>query len=180
LTEWLAEGRWDGIRAQLIARPGGIWRWSRGEEPMAGRVPEVEAAALALPQVALGGERLARGAQVRRSSPMPRRIQRKTIGPKLLKEVPVVFLAYDLLEYQGEDWRQRPLEQRRPALEGVVEQAAQPTLRLSPITDARDWPALAVLRDGSRERGVEGLMLKRRASPYRSGRVRGDWWKWKI
>lgn len=147
---------------------------------MAGRFPEVEEAALALPEVVLDGELLAWDEQVLPFSQMQRRIQRKTIGPKLLKEVPVVFLAYDLLEYQGEDWRQRPLEERRIALARVVEQAAQPALRLSPITDALDWPALAALREGSRERGVEGLMLKRRASPYRSGRVRGDWWKWKI
>ena len=180
LTHWLAEWKWDGIRAQLIARPGGIWLWSRGEEPMAGRFPEVEEAALALPEVVLDGELLAWDEQVLPFSQMQRRIQRKTVGPKLLKEVPVVFLAYDLLEYQGEDWRERPLEERHIALQTVVEQAAQPALRLSPITDARDWPALAALREGSRERGVEGLMLKRRASPYRSGRVRGDWWKWKI
>ncbi|HIZ51889.1 MAG TPA: cisplatin damage response ATP-dependent DNA ligase, partial [Candidatus Pseudomonas excrementavium] len=180
LTEWLAEWKWDGIRAQLIARPGGIWLWSRGEEPMGGRFPEVEEAALALPEVVLDGELLAWDEQVLPFSQMQRRIQRKAIGPKLLKEVPVVFLAYDLLEYRGEDWRQHPLEERRSALEAVLEETAQPALRLSPMTDASDWPTLATIRESSRERRVEGLMLKRRASPYRSGRVRGDWWKWKI
>ncbi|WP_150305721.1 ATP-dependent DNA ligase [Pseudomonas saliphila] len=180
LHQWLAEWKWDGIRAQLIARPSGIWLWSRGEEPMGGRFPEVEEAALALPEVVLDGELLAWDADVLPFSQMQRRIQRKTVGPKLLKEVPVVFLAYDLLEHQGEDWRHKPLEERRNALDAILAEAAQPALRLSPMTDASDWPALATIRESSRERRVEGLMLKRRASPYRSGRIRGDWWKWKI
>src|SRR5690606_22635635 len=149
-------------------------------EPIAGRFPEAEAVALALPEVVLVGQLLAWDELVLRCWQMRRRILRKMILLLLLNELPVVLLACDLLSFQGNDWRKRPLALRHRALEGVVEQAANPALRLSPITDARDWPALAVLRDGSRERGVEGLMLKRRASPYRSGRVRGDWWKWKI
>src|SRR5690554_3647368 len=150
LSHWLAEWKWDGIRAQLIARPGGIWLWSRGEEPMAGRFPEVEEAALALPEVVLDGELLAWDEQVLPFSQMQRRIQRKTVGPKLLKEVPVVFLAYDLLEYQGQDWRQKPLEERRAVLETVVAAAAHPALRLSPMAQADDWPVLATMRDSSR------------------------------
>src|SRR5690606_14907796 len=142
--------------------------------------PEVEEAALALPEIVLDGELLAWDTDVLPFSQMQRRIQRKTVGPKLLKEVPVVFLAYDLLEYQGEDWRDKPLEERRAALETVVAEAAHPALRLSPMAEADDWPALATIRESSRERRVEGLMLKRRTSPYRSGRVRGDWWKRKI
>lgn len=180
LSDWHAEWKWDGIRAQLIARPSGIWLWSRGEEPMAGRFPEVEEAARALPDAVLDGELLAWDEQVMPFSQMQRRIQRKTLGPKLLKEVPVIFLAYDLLEYQGRDLREQPLEERRAVLERIIFDAAQPALRLSPLVSASDWPALAALRGDSRERLVEGLMLKRRASPYRSGRVRGDWWKWKI
>ena len=180
LTEWHAEWKWDGIRAQLIARPNGIWLWSRGEEPMGGRFPEVETAALTLPEVVLDGELLAWDADVLPFSQMQRRIQRKTVGEKLLREVPVIFMAYDLLEYQGKNWRDRPLEDRRAALEKVIADSADPALRLSPMVRGTDWEALASLRAGSRERMVEGLMLKRRASPYRSGRARGDWWKWKI
>ncbi|SDT16803.1 DNA ligase-1 [Halopseudomonas xinjiangensis] len=180
LHEWLAEWKWDGIRAQLIARPAGIWLWSRGEEPMAGRFPEVEAAAKLLPEVVLDGELLAWDTDVMPFSQMQRRIQRKTVGDKLLHEVPVVFLAYDLLEDAGVDWRDRPLEERRARLEAILAEVDHPALRLSPAADAADWDALVVMRESSRDRRVEGLMLKRKQSPYRSGRPRGDWWKWKI
>ena len=180
LSDWQAEWKWDGIRAQLIARPNGVWVWSRGEEPMAGRFPEVEAAAGALPEAVLDGELVAWHDKVLPFSQMQRRIQRKTVGEKLLREVPVAFLAYDLIEYQGRDWRARPLHERRAALETLIADAGEPALKLSPLVDAPDWPALAALRADSREHQVEGLMLKHRDSPYRSGRVRGDWWKWKI
>ena len=180
LSDWQAEWKWDGIRAQLIARPNGVWVWSRGEEPMAGRFPEVEAAAGALPEAVLDGELVAWHDKVLPFSQMQRRIQRKTVGEKLLREVPVAFLAYDLIEYQGRDWRARPLHERRAALETLIADADEPALKLSPLVDAPDWPALAALRADSREHQVEGLMLKHRDSPYRSGRVRGDWWKWKI
>lgn len=178
--DWLAEWKWDGIRAQLIARPGGIWLWSRGEEPMNGRFPEVEAAATALPEVVLDGEMLAWGTDVLPFSQMQRRIQRKTLGEKLLREVPVIFLAYDVLEYQQQDWRERPLRERRELLEKLLAANGDTAIRISPRVSAAEWSALASQRDTSRERMVEGLMLKRLDSPYRSGRVRGDWWKWKI
>ncbi|MCC4307047.1 ATP-dependent DNA ligase [Alcanivorax marinus] len=185
LTDWQAEWKWDGIRAQLIARPADaepnqVWLWSRGEEPMAGRFPEVEAAAGALPEVVLDGELVAWKDGVLPFSEMQRRIQRKKVGDKLLREVPVAFLAYDLLEYQGRDWRSRPLSERRAALETLIADTDAPALKLSPTVRADDWAALAALRENSREHRVEGLMLKRADSPYRSGRVRGDWWKWKL
>lgn len=177
---WLAEWKWDGIRAQLIARPGGVWLWSRGEEPMNGRFPEVESAAAHLPEVVLDGEILAWDGGVLPFSQMQRRIQRKTIGEKMLREVPVIFLAYDVLEYQQQDWRERPLGERRALLEELLAGRGETAVRISPSVTASDWHGLAQLREESRERMVEGLMLKRLDSPYRSGRVRGDWWKWKI
>lgn len=180
LQGWLAEWKWDGIRAQLIARPGGTWLWSRGEEPMNGRFPEVEIAAVDLPEVVLDGEILAWNEGVMPFSQMQRRIQRKTIGEKLRREVPVVFLAYDVLEYRQEDWRERPLRERRALLEALLAMAEETAIRLSPTVTAADWAGLAAKREQSRERMVEGLMLKRLDSPYRSGRIRGDWWKWKI
>ncbi|MEH6567266.1 MAG: ATP-dependent DNA ligase [Halopseudomonas sp.] len=180
LHEWLAEWKWDGIRAQLIARPEGVWVWSRGEEPMNGRFPEVEAAAAELPEVVLDGEILAWDTAVLPFSQMQRRIQRKTVGAKLLREVPVIFLAYDVLEYQQQDWRERPLRERRALLERLLAEHTQQAIRLSPAVNAAEWTELATHREGSRERRVEGLMLKRLDRPYRSGRVRGDWWKWKI
>ena len=128
----------------------------------------MEAAAGALPEAVLDGELVAWHDKVLPFSQMQRRIQRKTVGEKLLREVPVAFLAYDLIEYQGRDWRARPLRERRAALETLIADAGEPALKLSPLVDAPDWPALAALRADSREHQVEGLMLKHRDSPYRS------------
>ena len=111
---------------------------------------------------------------------LQRRIGRKTLSRKMLQEVPVVLLTYDLLEWQGEDWRSRPLLERRGQLEALLLPLASPQLPLSTIVPAATWDDLTVARASSRERNVEGLMLKRRASAYRVGRKRGDWWKWKI
>ena len=85
-----------------------------------------------------------------------------------------------LLEWAGEDWRERSLTERRAQLAAVLNAAASPQLPLSEVVDAASWPDLVSLREESRARGVEGFMLKRRSSPYRVGRKRGDWWKWKV
>jgi DNA ligase-1 len=98
----------------------------------------------------------------------------------MLQEVPVVLLVYDLLEWEGEDWRSRPLAERRKGLETLLLPLASPQLPISVIVEAQSWDDLTAVRAGSRERNVEGLMLKRRTSPYQVGRKRGDWWKWKI
>jgi DNA ligase-1 len=110
---------------------------------------------------------------------LQRRIGRKRVGAKLLAEVPVVFLAYDLLEHAGGDVRHRPLAERRAALAGILPDGPG-ALSLSPVLQASDWAAYAALREESRERGVEGLMLKALDSPYGTGRQRGLWWKWKV
>ena len=111
---------------------------------------------------------------------LQRRIGRKLLSRKLLEEIPVIFLAYDLLELDGEDVRDQSLEWRRKKLEEIVGTLAHSQLLLSPIVEAVSWENLALIRAESRERYVEGLMLKRRSSPYRVGRQRGDWWKWKV
>jgi DNA ligase-1 len=181
-ADWLVEWKWDGIRAQLIRRGETVALWSRGEERLDGRFPEVEAAAWNLPSgTVLDGEILV----WRDGRPMPftalqKRIGRLKPGAKSLAEQPVAFLAYDMLEMDGADWRERSMSERRVALEDIVGALAHPSIPLSPAVVADDWPALATLRDSSRERGVEGLMLKRLTSPYRAGRRRGDWWKWKV
>jgi DNA ligase-1 len=108
------------------------------------------------------------------------RIGRKNITKKNLNEVPVGFIAYDLLEYGGEDWRNRPLTERRARLEAVVTAVSHPLLQLSPVIAFDEWAALVSAREGARERGSEGIMLKRKSSVYQVGRKRGDWWKWKI
>jgi DNA ligase-1 len=181
IAEWQAEWKWDGIRSQLIRRQGKVFLWSRGEELVTDRYPEIAEAAGRLPEgTVLDGELLSwKEGAVLPFAHLQRRIGRKTLTKKLLADVPVIFLAYDLLEYDGVDWRDRPLFVRREQLERIVATVSEPLL-LSPIVRAETWEALAEQRSESRARLVEGLMLKRRDSPYRVGRQRGDWWKWKI
>ncbi len=181
-AQWQVEWKWDGIRAQLIRRQGETFLWTRGEELVTDRYPEVAAAAEQLPDgTVLDGELLPWSeGQVMPFAQLQRRIGRKSIGKKLLAEIPVVFLAYDLLEIAGKDWRERPLHERRSKLEVVVSELNSNTVLLSPRAEADSWSALAELREESRARMVEGFMLKRSDSPYRVGRQRGDWWKWKV
>ena len=113
-------------------------------------------------------------------SALQTRIQRLKPGPKALANAPARVLAYDLLELEGQDLRECPLAERRAMLAGLLEATAHPLLRLSPEVIAPGWDEAATLREEARVRGVEGLMLKRRDSPYRHGRKRGDWWKWKV
>jgi DNA ligase-1 len=180
IAEWQAEWKWDGIRAQLIRRQFRTFLWSRGEELITDRFPELEAAGASLPEgTVIDGEVM----PWKHGVPLPfaqmqRRIGRKLLNNKILSEVPAVLVCYDLLELAGEDVRERPIEWRREHLAEIVHEKA--SLVLSPLADAAGWDGLAALRSQSRARGVEGLMLKRRGSPYRVGRRRGDWWKWKI
>ena len=183
INDWVLEWKWDGIRLQLIRRDGEVALWSRGEERLDGRFPEIEAAAANLPSdCVIDGELLAwRDGD----APMPftalqTRIQRRKPGAKTLADTPARVLAYDLLELQGQDLRLRPLLERRALLEALLAEHADPRIVVSPRVDADSWPAAALLRGDARERGVEGLMLKRAESSYQSGRRRGDWWKWKI
>ena len=206
--DWQVEWKWDGIRAQLIARDGQVFLWSRGEDPIAERFPEVAAAARELDDgTVLDGELLA----FRAGAPLPFAALQQRIGRRLhvqrtARDVPVVFMAYDLLEHEGADIRTLPLAERRSRLETLIARLPVATApapagdgRLpfgddepAPDTNGSDaaiqtsprldgaWAELAGLRDSSRSRGVEGLMIKRLSSPYGVGRKRGDWWKWKI
>ena len=182
INEWQAEWKWDGIRAQLIRRSGQSFIWSRGEELVSDRYPEVLSAAEHLPWgTALDGELLPwRDDFVLPFAQLQRRIGRKLLSRKLLEEIPVIFLAYDLLELDGKDVRDQSLEWRRKELAEIVGTLAHSQLLLSPIVEAASWENLELIRAESRKRYVEGLMLKRRSSPYRVGRQRGDWWKWKV
>jgi DNA ligase-1 len=182
-AEWQAEWKWDGIRSQVVRRGGAVYVWSRGEELMAGRFPEVEEAARFLADgTVLDGELLPWvGEAPLPFTTMQRRIGRTTLSKRILAEVPVRLVAYDVLEHAGADVRTAPLAERRATLERLV--AALPTgaaITLSPLAAAPDWDALARLQREARAVGAEGLMLKRRASPYGVGRKRGDWWKWKV
>jgi DNA ligase-1 len=182
-ADWLAEWKWDGIRAQLMRRGGEARLWSRGEERLDGRFPELENAAAALPfDGVLDGEILAWNTAdhlPRAFTALQKRIGKLKPGAKLLADTPVRFMAYDLLEHDGEDLRRQPLHARRERLAGLLREVS-PVLMLSPALPATDWPALADEREQSRARQTEGLMLKKLDSPYRVGRKRGDWWKWKV
>lgn len=183
--EWLAEDKWDGIRAQLIRRSGEVLIWSRGEELITDRFPEVAEAARALPDgTVLDGELLAWGGDAPRPfGDLQRRIGRKTVSAKLRAEVPVIFMAYDVLERGGDDVRGRATDARRAVLVEVLRDAGTATagvMRMSDAWDGLTWEELRETQSSARERGTEGLMLKRRSAAYGTGRVRGDWWKWKV
>ncbi|MEM6796321.1 MAG: ATP-dependent DNA ligase, partial [Acidobacteriota bacterium] len=181
--DWQIEWKWDGIRGQLVRRGGSTFLWSRGEELVTERYPEISAGAEGLPEgTVLDGEILAfrraseagTGAgdgEVLPFSVLQKRIGRKKAGKKILADAPVTFMAYDLLEDAGHDWRPRPLRERRARLEEL----ARGLFPLSPVVEAPSWGELSTLREESRERQVEGFMVKRLDSPYRTGRKKGDW-----
>ncbi len=181
--DWQAEWKWDGIRGQLIVRGSEHHLWSRGEDLMTDRFPELSQARDFLPDgTVLDGEVLAfaDGAPLPFSA-LQKRIGRKTVPKKLLLEAPVVLQAYDLLEFEGEDWRPRPMAERRAKLETLIAPLPNevPLLLPAKIT-FKSWKTLAQIREASRDHHAEGLMLKRLDSPYLAGRKKGDWWKWKV
>jgi len=181
-AEWQAEHKWDGIRGQLIVRSGEHFVWSRGEELVTDKYPEFHALREALPDgTVLDGEILAwKDGLALPFAEMQKRIGRKSVGKKILSDVPVVFMAYDLMEFGGEDIRQRPMSERRTLLEQVHLQAAHPSLLLSATLPFSSWEEIVQHREHARSTSIEGLMLKRLSSTYEVGRKRGDWWKWKV
>jgi DNA ligase 1 len=188
-SEWQAEWKWDGIRGEIIKRNGEGFVWSRGEELMTEKFPEYQAFMNALPDgIAIDGEiiclpPLEENEEIRKPLPfsfLQTRIGRKDVSKKQLKEAPVGFISYDLLEYEGEDWREKPLSQRRAKLKEIIASANHPSLVISPEIEFKTWEELSFTRSQSREMFAEGIMLKRKSSPYQVGRKRGDWWKWKI
>jgi DNA ligase-1 len=180
---WLVEWKWDGIRAQLIRRAGRTFLWSRGEELLSGRFPEVEAIGALLPEgTVIDGELLPWvDDRPLAFAQLQRRIGRKNLGQKMLDEVPAVLVAYDLLEHHEVDIRPLALSERRQRLSDLV--ASVPSsgrLLLSPVVPVTNWEDAVAARRSAREVGAEGLMLKRLSSAYGVGRRRGDWWKWKV
>jgi DNA ligase-1 len=200
VSTWIAEWKWDGMRAQLIRRGDVRVLWTRGEELASEAFPELIAASENLPDgCVLDGEVLAwKDGELLGFQSLSRRAGRRRVTAKQLREIPCVFVAYDLLELDGCDLRELPLSRRREQLAGLGlppfggpgslsavapppdDEREPPRLFLSPQVPARSWSDLTQARDSSRQRGVEGLMLKRLTSPYRVGRPRGDWWKWKV
>ncbi|HEY4956318.1 MAG TPA: ATP-dependent DNA ligase [Caldimonas sp.] len=194
-ADWIVEWKYDGIRAQVVKRAGQVWIWSRGEDLVTERFPEIVALAQKLPDGSvLDGEIVVwKDGRVAPFALLQQRIGRKLLTKKVLADAPVGFIAYDLLEWKGFDLRERPQHERRALLEGALADASAapgddgaPRLRLSPVESRADWVALAALREESRARGVEGFMLKHRDARYGTGRRKqddlaaGTWWKWKI
>ncbi|HXS37601.1 MAG TPA: ATP-dependent DNA ligase [Flavipsychrobacter sp.] len=181
-AEWQIEWKWDGIRGQLIKRGGSLYLWSRGEELITDKFPEIESLLPLLPDgIVMDGEVLSyRNGMPISFQYLQTRITRKKVNKKQLEDAPVVFMVYDLLEYRGEDIRSRSMEERRGLLEQLVESINSPYLVLSPIVEFTNWEELQELLSTAREKGCEGFMLKRKSSLYQAGRRRGDWWKWKI
>jgi DNA ligase-1 len=182
-SHWTAEWKWDGIRGQIVFRQHVLTLWSRGEEMVNDRFPElVELQKVLPPNCVLDGEILAfRNEHVLSFQDLQQRIGRKKITHAILKEIPVIFLAYDLLEWEGKDWRDEPFAKRRKQLEAIVKQMPHGSpLRLSPALAFTHWEELKELRQQARQHQAEGLMLKKRDAPYHVGRKRGDWWKWKV
>jgi DNA ligase-1 len=183
VSEWQAEWKWDGIRSQLIRRAGETWLWSRGDELITERFPELVAAAEWFPDgTVIDGEIL----PWKDGGPLPfaqlqRRIGRRNLSQRIRTEVPVAIVAYDLLEYQGNDFRGEPLSIRRAKLGEIVGAAnAESRILMSPVVNAATWDDVKQAREGSRALRAEGLMLKRLDTPYGVGRRKGGWWKWKV
>ena len=190
-ADWQVEWKYDGIRGQIVKRSGKVWVWSRGEELVTERFPEIEALASRLPDgTVLDGEIMVwkdepvdpPGTWVGRPAPfalLQQRIGRKTLTKKVLADAPVTFMAYDLLEQDGQDIRALPQRERRARLEAVLEGTA---FKLSPIESGASWLEFAGRREQSRQLGVEGFMLKRLDAAYGTGRTKAEglWWKWKI
>jgi DNA ligase-1 len=180
--EWYAEHKWDGIRGQLIVRGGEVFVWSRGEELVTDKFPEYLPLAQLLPHgTVIDGEIL----PFKDGAPLSfqvlqTRIGRKNVTKNILQQAPVVLRAYDLLEWGGEDWRNYPLHERRAQLEMVVKEFGGGILQLSELVEFDNWATLYAERQKARDLQSEGLMLKRKSATYRSGRKRGDWWKWKV
>ena len=147
--DWLAEWKWDGIRGQVIVRGGEIFVWSRGEELMTDRFPEIETLSESLPDgTVIDGEILAHdGADPMPFAALQKRITRKSVPKKLLREAPVVLMAYDLLEENATDLREVPFAERRARLDALADRAdAGPVLRPSPLIPFASWDDLAIER----------------------------------
>lgn len=182
IADWQAEWKWDGIRGQIVKRNGELFIWSRGEELVTEQFPELHFLIDMLPNgIVLDGEILAvKDKAVLSFSTLQQRLNRKNITKKELENAPIGFFVYDLLEYEGKDFREHPLIERRKILENVIGSLYASNVLLSPVVRCNSWEELALERQKSRELNSEGIMLKKLDSHYHSGRKRGDWWKWKV
>ncbi|WP_031553576.1 cisplatin damage response ATP-dependent DNA ligase [Parvularcula oceani] len=188
LSEMAAEWKWDGIRVQAVRERDQTRIYSRTGDDIGPAFPDILGA---MPfDAAIDGELLVFDPDIRDRfavrpfNDLQQRLNRKTVGAKLLKSNPAFIRAYDLLWCEGEDLRPLPFAQRRARLEALLgEHDASPAgderFDLSPIVDLGGWDALAAARANPPDEAIEGVMLKRRSSVYVPGRPKGEWWKWK-
>ncbi len=180
--EWLIEYKWDGIRGQIIKRNDEVFIWSRGEELITEQFPEIKDVVQHMNgDFVIDGEILAvKDGKVLNFNELQKRLNRKTLTKKMLSEIPIQVFAYDLLELEGNDLREKPIAGRRAMLEELLLNENPENIKISQVIDFENWNELDQIRENSREINSEGLMLKQKNSPYHSGRKKGDWWKWKI
>lgn len=181
--EWIIERKYDGIRGQIIARNLKLYIWSRGEDLLTDKFPEFHPLAELLPNgTVIDGEILPfKEGKVLPFAVMQTRIGRKQLSKKILAEAPLIMICYDLLEYHGEDIRDRPLDTRRNLLVALLEKLPQQVpLLISDAVSCDTWDDVARAREEARTYQCEGVMLKRKESAYETGRRRGNWWKWKV
>jgi DNA ligase-1 len=183
--EWQVEWKWDGIRAQIVKRGATVAVWSRGDELISDSFPELVSAAEVLPDGSVLDGEIVAWAESRPASflDLQKRINRKKVTPKLITQLPVRFLAYDILESESSDLRTQPLTERRRVLEERYAQflGANSQIVIPDRLQARSWSEIAELQKCARQHCAEGLMLKRLDSVYGVGRTsRGSWWKWKV
>lgn len=182
VQEWQLEYKWDGIRGQFIKRNDEVFIWSRGEELVNAQFPELVSAFEKMEgNFVLDGEILAvQEDEVLNFNELQKRLNRKTISAKMMKEIPIQTFVYDILEAEEEDLREKPLVERRILLEKIIENSDIQNIKISEIVVAQSWEEFAEIREESRENNSEGLMVKQKNSHYHSGRKKGDWWKWKV
>lgn len=186
ISDWQAEYKWDGIRSQIIKRSNEVFLWSRGEELVTDSYPEFTS----LKEVAqdgftIDGELLViKEGEIQSFNILQKRLGRKKVSKKMLSEYPCAILAYDLLEYEGEDIRNHHLNNRRTLLKELIQKWQSESLDIpiifSDSIDFESWEQLKSIRSTSREKHAEGLMLKHVNGVYKIGRKKGEWWKWKV
>ena len=181
LDDFVAEWKWDGIRVELVATPSERRLFSRGGEEIGRAFPEIVEAldfiGVLDGELMIRGE--AQGGEAGSFNALQQRLGRKTVTRKMMTDYPPFIRLYDVLEAGGRDLRPLPWTERRMALESIAASLPQDRFDLSRVIEAVDFPALSALRDSARDAAIEGMMLKRRDSPYVAGRKTGLWYKWK-
>ncbi|MBT8232159.1 MAG: ATP-dependent DNA ligase [Bacteroidia bacterium] len=179
--DWMAEYKWDGIRGQLIKREGQVYLWSRGEELITHQFPEFATLLELEDDFVIDGEILIfKEGKVQNFNILQKRLGRKSPSKKFIAERPAIIMLYDILEINGEDIRHKNQTDRREKLEELYfKNEENSAWQLSENIKFTDWTSLEKIREEARSINAEGLMLKSKSGAYKTGRKKGDWYKWK-